>query len=71
RSPIRALGDDSFGILYGPCFSTSSSTNRRHTGKHPVFIQYLGLCESQPWALSKILNQVQDDALNKPKNLGP
>ncbi|MFA0253232.1 hypothetical protein AB4481_01830, partial [Vibrio breoganii] len=34
---------------------TSKISNHRHTGKHMVFIQYLGECESQVWALSRVL----------------
>ncbi|WP_157938479.1 hypothetical protein [Vibrio breoganii] len=33
----------------------------RHAGSHVMAIQYLSGCETQTFALSKILNQVQDD----------
>ncbi|MFA0475795.1 hypothetical protein AB4527_11620 [Vibrio breoganii] len=39
----------------------ASRVEPRHTGKHSVFIQYLGVCETLPVVLSKILNQVQND----------
>ncbi|PMG86467.1 hypothetical protein BCS96_07465 [Vibrio breoganii] len=39
----------------------TSRAESRHTGKHTVFIQYLGVCETLPAVLSKILNQVQND----------
>ncbi|PMM19365.1 hypothetical protein BCS98_09845 [Vibrio breoganii] len=38
---------------------TSKISNHRHTGKHMVFIQYLGECESQVWVLSKVLTFVR------------
>ncbi|WP_206747779.1 hypothetical protein, partial [Vibrio breoganii] len=34
----------------------------RHAGSHVMAIQYLSGCEIQTFALSKILNRVQDDA---------